>query len=225
MKRFGLILLLSGLASACAGPAGPPPLYDLGNADSGACARAPFMKDAWQLIHLIHANMKGRSGAFTGALAMRPASGAFDCAVMTLEGFTLFEAGYDGGVQVRRAVPPFDATAFSDGLMEDIRLAFFRPDGVPAVSGKTDGGNEVCRWTNADRVVEIEFVSEYAWEIREYDARRRLRRRVVAETTPGKTGAESAPIPTRLRLERLTRPKYVLTMDLIDAKPLTEPNN
>jgi hypothetical protein len=225
MKPFGLILLLFALLAACAGPAGPPPLHDLGDAASGACASAPFIEDAWQFTHLIHADMKSRSGAFMGALAMRPAAGAFDCAVITLEGFTLFEAGYDGAVQVRRAVPPFDAKAFSNGLMADIRLAFFRPDDGPAVSGKTDSGNRVCRWADADRIVEIELFSKDAWEIREYDGRRRLRRRVFAETTPEKTGAAGALIPTRLRLERLTRPKYVLTMDLIDAKPLTKPNN
>ena len=58
--------------------------------------------------------------------------------IMSLEGFVVFDGEVNQGLTVHRALPPFDSPGFAEGLMADIRLIFFQPEGTGRMR-KTDG--------------------------------------------------------------------------------------
>ena len=67
------------------------------------------------------------------------------CALMTVEGLTLFAAVFKTGAEpeVRRAVPPFDRPGFARGLMADVRTIFVQP---PAETCFTENWRTIPRF-------------------------------------------------------------------------------
>ena len=106
---------------------------------------------------------------------------------MTLEGMVMFEARFDGQVEVLRALPPFDAQGFAQGMMDDIMLILLAPKTAPQVVGRLSQNAQdlVCRWQQADGSFQDNVFQENVcetdrgWEIRRYNDRKRLVRRVV----------------------------------------------
>ena len=79
--------------------------------------------------------------------------------LMTLEGFVVFDGEYDGRLTVHRALPPFDSPHFADGLMEDIRLVFFEPEGPVVARGTLRTGGPVRRYRLPDGgTVDVELL-------------------------------------------------------------------
>jgi hypothetical protein len=60
--------------------------------------------------------------------------------MMTIEGLVLFDALFDGKLTINRGVAPFDSREFAEGLMDDIRLIFFKPAGNAVDAGLTEDG-------------------------------------------------------------------------------------
>ncbi len=99
-----------------------------------SCARL-FVAGDWQLVHSITFNLDSGHGATV--LGVTVLDGAIvKTALMTVEGFVLFEAELDGAgqLEVAKALPPFDNINFAEGLMRDVKTIFLEPAAVPVVA-------------------------------------------------------------------------------------------
>lgn len=157
--RLAASLLICLLAASCAGHHRQvlPELSPVAADDLVARrCQAAFPTGDWQFVHTINfKTAAGNQGSVIGVV--RLAGGGMSCALLTVEGLTLFAAeAEDGGkVSVSRAVPPFDKPSFAEGLITDLRTIFRRPAGRPEF-GKLSGGDPVCRSTAADLVTDLQ---------------------------------------------------------------------
>jgi hypothetical protein len=213
------ILCLLSL-SACAGlPRLQPPV------DPPAGARLPFPQGRWQLVHGIEARFPGNHKALMmGALELDSASGRLSCALMTVEGFTLFSADFDPGaltpLTVTRAVPPFDGPGFAEGLMADLRLVFFAPRNARRQMGSADQ-KPVWRFDHYDgSTTDVKVLSSDQYQIDYYTADAKQIRRAVLRMTSSSSSAPRQDMAQGILLEALDDAHYTLRLDLIDAVPL-----
>jgi hypothetical protein len=187
-----------------------------------ACDR-PFPQGGWQLVHAIGATLpRGAKTTAVGVTAISAGTGAVHSILMTVEGFVLFDAAYDGKITVNRAVPPFDSPAFARGLMNDIQFIFFPPNGELIRRGIADDGAHVCRYLASDgTVIDVILGPGKGWKIEAYKDGRVIRS-VQAWSGKSVSDKEAHPIARRMTLSA-TRPRnYTLTFRLIEAKQITE---
>lgn len=212
-------LLISCTSTSGPRPLGPPAV----SVNKDACHR-PFPKGDWQFVHAIGGTLPG--GAKTtaiGVTAISAEAGTAHCVLMTVEGFVLFDAVYDGEMTVNRAVPPFDSPAFARGLMNDIQFIFFPPSGELIQRGTADDGAHVCRYLESDgTLVDVITGPGRRWKIEAYKNGRAVR---SVRAWYGEAGSDKKepPIPRRMALFANRPRKYTLTFRLIEAEPITEP--
>ena len=143
--------------------------------------------------------------------------------IMTIEGLVLFDAYYEQKLVINRGVPPFDSVDFAKGLMNDIKLMFFKPEGQIIEAGMLSSGEYVCRHRNIDgHFVDIVINNVCTWEIRRYTPSAALRKTIKAghcKTLPGSNGIC---VPGRIELADRGINGYSLTLELIEAKPLAK---
>jgi len=223
MKKLLLLLCALGLILSCSSL---PQVYPAGDpADVGpdrAC-RGPFPVGDWQLLHSIEATLAGgKKGFLMGLTIISPSNRTARCVIMTLEGFVVFDALYDKQITVKRAVALFDSEAFANGLIEDINLIFFKPDGSKVTSGFLKSGAAVCRYQKPDgRIVDIINQGEHRWETRQYLPDNRLARTVrMSDKEPD--SADRKGISDKIELNADIPPGYALVMDLVEAIALTK---
>lgn len=222
MKRF---LLLGGVLLLAVGCSGLPRVYPTGAAPEHQIRRAceaVFPKGSWQLLHSIETTLPGgRKGFVMGLSVISAADRSARCVIMTMEGLVLFDAADDGRLSVKRAVAPFDAEGFAAGLMNDIRLVFFRPAGTPIESGRLKNGASICRYRGPDGgIVDVLIRTDGSWEIQRYDRRLHLIR-----TVKGLGPTDEAGIFDRIELVARGSSRYALVMDLVEAVPLKPQTN
>ncbi len=181
-----------------------------------ACAGL-YVNGKWQFIHSIEALFKGRKSFFTGITVVSSDNRAMKCAIMTTEGFVLFEAVYNSkGMHIIRAVPPFDSGSFARGLMEDIGLMFFMPQGCTMHAGYMEDGSFVCRCIQLDNgTVDIVRHPDAGREIRQYDKNRELVR-VVRFSSVSRL-CKGQRIPETITLCAYGQTDYKLVMHLVSA--------
>ena len=149
-------------------------------------------------------------------LMSSPATGRYRSVLLTLEGFVVFDAEYDGRLTVHRALPPFDSPHFAEGLMEDIRLVFFEPDGPVVASGTLKDGGAVRRHRLPDGgTVDLELLPGDDWRIRRYDPSETLTRTVRATARTG--GSER--VPASRRVDGRRRPGLPADDDAARGRP------
>jgi len=174
-----------------------------------------FPSRGWQFIHSIEFSLDhGYGTTVVGVTSLEPRR--IRCALVSLEGFTLFEAGFDRGtgLHVQRAVPPFDTPLFAEGLMEDIRAIFLSPAGAMQ-RGQSSEGKKICRFiTAAGTVTDIIAADGGCPQIRSYSQDGRLRRLITGsgcqKSGPGR-------IPHYLELRSYGGSGYTLKMNLLRA--------
>ena len=222
MKRLVLLLILGGLMLSCAGlptlqqPAGPD------SAKENPACQAFYPRGKWQLLHTIEAELPGnRKGFLMGVTRLSSQERSARCVIMTLEGFVLLDARYDGEVKIERAVAPFDNPAFAQGVMADIRLIFFKPMADETTTGKLADGATVCRHRLADgHVIDITQRGDMLWETRLYGSNHRLKRIVKGMCKENPPMGASWGIADKIELTALERPGYKLALDLVEAIPI-----
>jgi hypothetical protein len=130
---------------------------------------------------------------------------------------------YDDDLIIHRAVPPFDSGDIAEGLMEDIRLIFFKPEGILTASGFTESGSSICRYRRNDGMdVDVIVFTEGGWEINQYDPLFGLHRSIKAEFSAGhEPMGMNDRIPERLKLTAHGFLGYKLSLDLIESVCLT----
>jgi len=111
-----------------------------------------FPSGPWECVHKIEAVIQeGMSSSLLGITKGDPAGRKLHTLLLTPEGFILFEAEqHEDAISVLKAMAPFDSPAFARGLMEDVNLLFFPPQGRPSKLGKRADGALVCRWERPD---------------------------------------------------------------------------
>jgi hypothetical protein len=174
-----------------------------------------FPEGEWQFLHSIKAELpSGGSFMSLGLTVMSSSKRTNRSVIMTFEGFVAFDGEYDGRLIVHRALPPFDSPHFAGGLMEDIRLVFFEPEGSPAVSGRFDNGSAGCRYAASDGgFVDVERRNDRTWEVRRYSSEARLVRTVSA----GQPSEAGAGFPGTIELGAHGDQNYKLIMTLVEA--------
>jgi len=199
------------LLPACAGPRHirPEPI-------NPALCRLPFSSTGCRYVHSLDAELPGGARmTVIGVSVIDPAADTIQAAIMTLEGLVLFDATASGdGVQVHRALPPFDAPRFAEGLMQDVRFIFMFPAGAPKTTGRLDDGSSVCRYQdNFGMTVDVITHPGQGWEVEQYSVLGKKLRSLKID--PLKNG-----VPGMLEFEALSPKPYALHMKLISAEPV-----
>ena len=219
MKRLFTSLALWGLIVSCSGL---PVVHPPGNADPGGrrSCRYPFPSGRWQLVHSIKAAFpRGGESVLIGVTILSSGDRSARCILMTLEGLVLFKARFNGKAIVERAIAPFDSEIFAGGLIRDIRLLFFKPQGAPVESGRLTDGAAICRYQLPDGGI-IDMVSHgnSRWELNRYGPDLHLARTVEAAFRSG--AGQMVGLPDRIHLKAHDSGGYSLVMDLVEAIPL-----
>lgn len=211
------LLLLCLPACAAKQQLSLPELIFDGKANTGC--EAVFPQGHWQFVHSIDFSLKDGSGS-TVIGVTRLTDDEIACALMTVEGFTLFEAVYrqKEGLEVRRAVEPFDKPAFAEGLMTDVRAIFRAPSLHNGQYGRLAGNVQTCRYTGVDgRITDIQPAIDDCWQIQTYSADHTMERAIVGRACQKR--GESL-VPLHLELKGFGQTDYTLKMTLIQAENL-----
>jgi len=183
-------------------------------------------KGGWQFVHSIDFTMRDGSG--TTVIGVTSLSGNdIECALMTVEGLTLFEAvfGHDNSIEVRRAVPPFDRPGFAAGLINDIRAIFQPPPGSmetgqlqSRLQPQSPGTTAVCRYRDGSNgvvgVVDVLPEVDGCWQIKSYTSDLVMKRSITGLSCR-KRGFSR--IPDHILLKIYGQTGYTLKMTLISA--------
>ena len=222
MKPILLLLSLLGLALSCSGLPRVVPQGDSADPHSVRECRGPFPEGDWQLLHSIEATLPGgHKGFLMGLSVISSSNRTARCVIMTLEGFVVFDVLYDKKISVQRAVAPFDSEVFANGLIEDIKLIFFKPSGALKTSGLLKSGSEVCRYQKPDGIlVDVISRGQNTWEIRQYRADYRLARTVKLMSAGEPGTSDGKGIAEKIELKAHDSTGYELVMDLVEAVPL-----
>jgi len=154
-------------------------------------------------------------GTVLGVTLFDPTSGIVRSAILTLEGFVLFDARYDKGVEVFRAVPPFDAPRFGENMMDDIRLIFLAPQGRLLRAGTRENGDIACRYEDPrGQTVDVIVRPDDAWEIVTYGNQNEPLRMVEAFSVKNR-------IPEAVTLTGFFTVDYKLRLTLVSAEPIS----
>ncbi len=215
-----LILLLLCLPLACAHLPDIQPAETPSPSACSDCDRV-FPHGDWQLLHAIEATAPGgRKQTILGLNQMSSARRTAHCVMMTLEGMVLFEADYgSGAIDIRRAVAPFDRPGMAEGIIEDLRLIFFRPNRPGMQTGILPNGMRVCRWALSDGgTQDIEIQNNTHWVIHRYNRRHRIVRTVRPDPDQGRSAQG---MPNHIILEAHGVAGYRLSISLVEAEPMT----
>ena len=144
--------------------------------------------------------------------------GKISSALTTIEGFTLFEALYQGELEVFRAVPPFDKAEFASGLMNDVRAIFLRPPGNEILYGYLADGSSCCRMAGVDgEITDVMTAASGCWRINTYNSDLAGTRTIIARSC-NNVGLDR--IPGELELTAPGPNGYTLKMVLLSAEKL-----
>jgi len=176
----------------------------------------PFLKRTYRLVHAIEARLDGRvQSQIIGITLALPDTRSVSCAIITVEGMSLFEAEADPhGINVKRALPPFDSEDFANNMMEDIKLIFLAPEGVLQNRGHLADGSKVCRYRqeNGGWIDVIENESGET-QIKRYSSSEVLKRDVRFSGTHKQ-------LYQRIGLQADAKFDYFLLMNLIEDQPI-----
>jgi hypothetical protein len=137
---------------------------------------------------------------------------------MTIEGLVLFDALSDHKTVIKRGISPFDSTAFAKGLMNDIKLVFFRPKGESTETGMLGKGSHVSRYgSDGNTTVDVITNPDFTWEIKQYK-NGRLARSVKAHIKRDMHSEDQYVVPDRLELTAHGVHAYALVLRLIRAE-------
>lgn len=181
---------------------------------------ALYPQGKWQFVHTIEAAPpNGERQTLLGVSQVSSEQRTIHCVLMSLEGLVLFEADYDGRLQVGRALPPFDTQGFAQGLIDDLALMFLAPTGPPQITGLMENGAAACRWREGNgSTVDVVRTAEAAWQIRRFNAQGKLIR--LVKPLNSSSTLPKDPLPETIVLQSPGMLGYTLTMTLVEARAL-----
>ena len=218
---FWLILLLGTVS--CTGLPKIDPVNPLTMPEIHKRCSDVFPEDKWRFVHLIEFTMPGNKKSFViGITVISQEERKIESVIMTIEGFVFLDAYYDQKVVINRGIPPFDSIDFARGMMDDIKLMFFKPEGSLVESGMSGDGSYVCRYKN-DAVGVIDVITNNGcdWEIRQYNQDGTLIKTVKADHCKKEPGSPNKiGFPGRIELASRGINRYALVFELKEAKRL-----
>jgi len=222
MKSIVLLLLVVGLVLSCASL---PPLHQAHRpmtVESNQTCQGLYPLGQWQLYHTIEAELPGRqTGFLMGLTVLSSQERSARCVIMTLEGFVVFDARYDGQITIERAVAPFENDAFALGLMADIQLIFFKPLADEISMGALSDNVTVCRHLLPNgNVIDLVNPENNHWETRLYRSNHRVMRIVKSMIKDKPPGEDLTGIADKIELTALGTPGYTLILNLVEAIPI-----
>ena len=146
-----------------------------------------------------------------GVTEAHPSMGRLHCVLMSVEGFVLCDATWDGTLHVARGVGPFASPDLVMGMVRDIRLMLFSPQGTPEAG--MVGGRQTCRYRTGGIVTDVAAGREGAVDVAVYEGDR-LWRSVRFSRLRGDG------LPGRMELDARGAFGYSLLLDLIEAEPV-----
>jgi len=174
----------------------------------------PFLREKTSFVHAIEVHAAGKiRSAVIGVTVADPLARSLSCAIVTAEGMVLFEAEEMGGLlNVRRAMPPFDAEDFAGSMLADIKLLFFAPEGTIHKRGVLPDGKFVCRWKELEGDwVDVFGDCNEVIQIKRYSPCGSLKRHVIYDNLAGIYFQS-------IVLHAKETPTYSLYMTLIEAQ-------
>lgn len=175
----------------------------------------------WQFVHSI--NFVMASGQGTTLVGVTVLDGQrLKTVLMSVEGFVFFEAVQDGRAepQVNRALPPFDNTAFANGLLDDVRAIFPRPVQTEPLVARSVAGELLCRYQgNEGRQVDIVPLAGGVLLARIYGADGQLIKTISEE---GFSPVAGENIPQNIQLTVPGLRGYTLKMTLLSADKIEQ---
>ena len=177
---------------------------------------AIFPSTPWESVHKIEATIRGRgSSSLLGVTKGEPSERWLQSLLLAPEGFILFDAERrESGITVRKAVAPFDSSAFAKGLMEDVALLFLPPQVKPTAWGKEIDGTMICEWEGPDEShTEISGSMESGWRILRRNRQGKVVKKVVLN------GPFVNGLASRVELHAFKPASYRLRMTLVQPSP------
>jgi len=217
-----IVILFSSLSACTSGNITPiPELVQTNDATIKSGCDGIFPKGSWQFVHAIDFSLKnGRESRVIGITTL--AGDAVGCALLTIEGFTLFEARYRDGrpIDIVRAVPPFDKPAFAEGLLRDVMTIFQEPATENVQYGRSVDNLPVCRYIDdGRRVTDIERTVGGCWQIKTFQGAERVMSRLVSGRSCRMR--DGYLLPEYIELKGIGQDDYTLKMTLINAENMT----
>ena len=177
-----------------------------------------FPQGNYQFVHLIEFSMPGGNHGTAMGVTVTGGKG-IESALMTVEGFVLFAAGFTDTLTVHRAVPPFDKPGFADGMMQDIRTIFLQPQGK-IVTGSLPDTRSVCRITGSSgQITDILTIADQCRQLNIYSPDRQLQSKISGHGCT--VNLNNTLIPKTLTLTSLQMGGYSLKMTLISAEKIS----
>ncbi|MCJ7772673.1 MAG: hypothetical protein MUP22_06020 [Desulfobacterales bacterium] len=183
-----------------------------------------FPKGKWQFIHSIEATMPDKKNAFImGITNISSSTREIRIVMMTIEGLVLFDAEYKGEIKINKGISPFDSYNFANGIIEDVKLIFLLPEGRIDQAGYLKDGSHVCRYKDDEGlIVDINYKQDSTWEILKYNHYNKITRLVKTDSIIEKQGKQKSVIPQKIEMNAYGNHKYLLILDLIKAKLLSD---
>jgi hypothetical protein len=211
---FGLLFAVA----ACAPNLTLRPAQFAQHPEAVARCQAPFPSQPWWSSHTLAATLpQRRHTAFLGVAKLYPATRAVHAILMSPEQFTLLDAtSAAGAVTIDHALPPFDAPAFTAGVMADLELLFFTPRGRLDEVRRYPDGQTDCLWrAETGEQTMLTVAADGGWLMRTYDRAGR-RQKEVAASAPSGGGLAST-----MKLRTRGTAGYTLALTLLEAGAIT----
>jgi len=185
--------------------------------------RALFPKQRIQLVHSLTSILpNGDIHVAIGVTTISPETETIHCAIMTIEGMVLFEAEYNQKMIIHRSIPPFNSMTFAQNIMNDIRLALFKPSGSLVTVGHLTPDADICRYKQENGMT-IDVVTHHNgdWEIHQYNPYHKLIKSIKAyyrgENNPG-VSEKNRRIPSMYEITTPGVFGYSLKLELMEAR-------
>ncbi len=209
MIRIGPVLLLFFLTGCTLPPASPPELVRPGPCAPLCGQLTP--RGEWQFVHRITFSGQAMAGSLLGVTVVNGTT--LRCALLTLEGLTLFEAREDDTLQILRALPPFDRPGFAEGLMADVRTLFVHPRVMQC--GQDTDGKDICRYQDRRGwTVDLVPLADGCFSIQAWSRQTGKSRTITSRDC---TLTDGYRLGRRITLAAAGLRPYTLTMTLIEA--------
>ena len=223
MRRICLLFLLSILSVSCSSLLRISPVKSLELIEIQEKCQVVFPTGKWHFVHSIEATLPGeKKAAMVGVTHISPEKRTIHSIMMTIEGLVVFDAFDDGKIVINRGIPPFASESFAKGLMSDIRLIFFQPEGRHIETGVLDTGAGVCRYQNEEgTTVDVVIHMDNRWTLYQYHSHK-LRRTIHAYLGQDSILLYNNMIPARLELVAHGVSGYSLNLTLVEAEPLSK---
>ncbi|MFO7802047.1 MAG: DUF3261 domain-containing protein [Desulfovermiculus sp.] len=225
MRFFWAIILGMLLCTACS-QLPPVQPFPADERPTQGQWESKFPKQKRLYIHSIQAVFAGQGRrTFMGITRVDPQTRDIRCNILTVEGMLLFDATLrQEELEIGHQVPPFDSQHFARGLMQDIQLVFFPPQGKIVARGMTDSQAPIRRFQVSEQET-IDLIvppDNQAWILHKYvDAK--LVRSVKAQDPISQESKSHAYAPPR-SMELTAHGEemdYTLRMELLETETLS----